>query len=511
MSPPASAASTYLCTGYTGCKDDGYPHFGYKGAANKMWWRMFSGHNCTNYVAYRLVKRGMSAERPWDSTGMAYNWGRANRSKTDQTPMVGAVAWWNANSGGVGSSGHVAYVQQVISNSKIVISEDSWSGDFHWRKITKGSGSWPSGFIHFRDESVGAKTRPAISGTPAVGKRLRVSSGTWSQAATYAYQWYANGEAIAGATTTSLTPTPELRGKRLTVRVEATRRGYKTGASTTEQTEKVAKGTLRSSGAPTITGTARVDEVLTAEPGAWSPTPDRVAYHWYADGVVVPGADSKRFRLRQEHIRQRITVRVAAYLDGYSVSKTEAQPTGPVAAGRIDVTSPFFLRGTPRMGRTLTIEKGTFEPSDAKVGYTWLRDGKPIASASGTTYTLTSADVGHDITVQVGLSRAGYRDRTSTLRTDGVVTTVPTLRVDATGKPGRAVVKVRVTAPGVSAPGGRLTVKIGQREAAGRVVDGVAKVVVDELAAGTRTVKVLYDGTGTILPGKARTTVRVPR
>ena len=40
---------------------------------------------------------------------MAYNWGRANKTITDQTPMVGSVAWWNAGDG-VGSSGHVAYV-----------------------------------------------------------------------------------------------------------------------------------------------------------------------------------------------------------------------------------------------------------------------------------------------------------------------------------------------------------------------------------------------------------------
>ena len=511
VSPPASAVSTYLCTGYNSCKDAGYSHFGYKGASDKMWWRMFSGHNCTNYVAYRLVKRGMSAARPWDSTGMAYNWGRANRSKTDGTPMVGSVAWWNANSGGVGSSGHVAYVQQVISNSKIVISEDSWSGDFHWRRITKGSGSWPSGFIHFRDERVAAKTRPAISGTPAVGRRLTVSSGTWSQAATYGYQWYADGKAISGATTSALTPTPALQGQRLTVRVQATKRGYTTGTSTTEQTVRVARGTMRSTSASTITGTPRVDGVLTVEPGDWSPAPERTTIRWYADGAAIPGATYPNLRLRQEHIRQRISVQVTGWRDGYRAAKSESGPTSPVAAGRIDVTAPFALAGTPRLGRTLSIDGGRFEPAEATKTYAWLRDGRTIAGATGRTYELGDADVGRRITAHVVLSHTGYRTLTVPLRTAGVVTTVPSLQVDATGKSGRAVVKVRVTAPGVAAPTGRLTVKIGGREVAGRVVDGRAKVVVDGLSAGTRTVKVFYDGTSAILPGKARTTVRIPR
>ena len=177
LASPASATSSYLCTGYSGCKDEGYSHFGYRKAGKKMWWRMYAGHNCTNYVAYRLVKGGMSAERPWSGTGMAYNWGRANRRITDGTPMVGAVAWWKKNARGVGSSGHVAYVEEVVSSRKIVISEDSWSGDFHWRTITKGSGSWPSGFVHFDDREVVARSRPAISGTPRVGEPLTARLG----------------------------------------------------------------------------------------------------------------------------------------------------------------------------------------------------------------------------------------------------------------------------------------------------------------------------------------------
>ena len=140
-----------------------------------MWWRMYSGHNCTNYVAYRLVKGGMSPERPWDSTGMAYNWGRANRSITDDTPMVGAVAWWEAGDS-VGSSGHVAYVQQVVSNRKIVISEDSWSGDFHWRVIRKRGGGWPTGFIHFDDREVRPSRSRRSPATPRSAARWRSTS-----------------------------------------------------------------------------------------------------------------------------------------------------------------------------------------------------------------------------------------------------------------------------------------------------------------------------------------------
>jgi surface antigen len=511
VTSPASASSTYLCTGYDGCKDQGYSHFGYRGASRKMWWRMYSGHNCTNYVAYRLVKGGMSADRPWDGSGMAYNWGRANKKITDKTPMVGAVAWWNKNSGGVGSSGHVAFVEEVLSNSKIIISEDSWSGDFHWRKLKKSSGSWPSGFVHFDDRAVALKERPAISGIPAVGTTLTASTGSWSPAASYTFQWYADSRAITGATGTTFTPTVDYLGRQLSVRVTATKKGYVGGSSLSAETDKVTKGEMTTTAAPAITGTPRVDEVLEIDAGSWSPAPESTTIRWYADGKAISGATERRLHLGQEQIRQQITVRMTAHREGYRNSAVTSAATTPVAAGTIDVTEAFTLDGVARMGRTLTVTPGNYNPGDATVDYTWLRNGNLVAGAAGTTYELGAADVGKQISVQVKLSHVSYRDRTVTLVTDGVVMTVPSLRVDATGKPGRAVVVLRVSAPGVDAPGGRATVTIGKREVTGKVEGGRLKVTLDDLPAGKHTVKVSYEGTDAVLAGRARTTVKIPR
>lgn len=145
----AVASSSYLCTGYDSCEASGYSHAGYKQAAKNQYWQMFSGHNCTNYAAYRMVKAGMPNTRPWSGTGNAYNWGPANPTIEDGTAAVGAVAWWKANVKGAGSVGHVAYVERVVSADEIIISEDSWGGDFHWRRVQRASG-WPSGFLHFQ-------------------------------------------------------------------------------------------------------------------------------------------------------------------------------------------------------------------------------------------------------------------------------------------------------------------------------------------------------------------------
>lgn len=509
LASPAAATSSYLCTGYAGCKDEGFSHFGYRGASKQMWWRMYAGHNCTNYVAYRLVRGGMSAERPWSGTGMAYHWGRANRQITDRTPMVGAVAWWAENSGGVGSSGHVAYVEEVVSSRKIVISEDSWGGEFHWRTITRGSGSWPTGFVHLDDRKVEAHTRPGVRGAPQVGEPLTADLGRWRPAANLRVQWLADGRPIAGATSVTLTPTSALRGHRVSVKVAATKRGYVDGSASSPRTTRVQRGSFANTAGTEISGTPRVDELLRVHPGVWAPTPETTSIQWFADGQPIAGADGVEFRVRQQHIGKRIAVRATVRADGYRASASTSAPTRGVGAGRFDVTSPFGLDGVAHLGRSLSVVTGSYLPAGAAVSYTWLRDGLPVAT--GRSYDLGAQDVGGRVSLLVDLSHPGYRDRSLLLEADGRVTTTPEVALRAEGKRGRALVRVRVAAPGVDTATGQVTVRIGEHHVSGRLADGRLRVVLAGLAAGTRTVKVAYAGTEVVRAGRARDTVRVLR
>ena len=88
-----SAATTYLCSGYSGCVGAGYSDAGYGAVSGKMYWQMYSGHNCTNYAAYRVIKAGGPATRPWSGGGNASEWGLQMSEITDQVPRArGAVA-----------------------------------------------------------------------------------------------------------------------------------------------------------------------------------------------------------------------------------------------------------------------------------------------------------------------------------------------------------------------------------------------------------------------------------
>ncbi len=146
--PARSSEWTVLCTGYDACAQAGYSNAGYKDHSSTSYWSQSTGHNCTNYVAYRLVTNGLPNKRPASLSGNAYNWGSAFASQTDDAPAVGSVAWWGTS---FSSTGHVAYVEKVVSANQVLVSEDNWGGDFRWRSITRSGGLWPAGFIHLKD------------------------------------------------------------------------------------------------------------------------------------------------------------------------------------------------------------------------------------------------------------------------------------------------------------------------------------------------------------------------
>jgi len=508
----AAAGSSYLCTGYAGCRNAGYSDAGYGAVNHHMYWRMYSGHNCTNYVAYRMIKAGMSTERPWDSTGMAYNWGHARSDITNTRPSVGAVAWWDRYDNGIGSSGHVAYVERVVSADEIVISEDSWSGDFHWRTITRDSGRWPTGFIHFVDKSVQNTVAPAISGVPQVGVELTSTRGTWSpnRDLTIARQWYADGAPVAGATAATFTPTAAEKGKAITVEVTARRAGYTPASVTTAPTAAVERGEFALVAPPAVTGDPLVDEVLTADPATWSPPSQDTLYRWKADGVLIEGANSPTLALTRDLLGKTIAVVTHARAPGYKNDPVRSAPVGPVVVGEIVASTPSSLTGRLRVGQVLTAVPGEVQPPDATATYQWLRDGAPVGDATAQTYPLTVADLGATMSVQVTRARHNYTDLVETVAAPRAVMVKPSVTLSTVGRARRAVVRVVVAAPDVVIAGD-VTVKVGGQLATATLVDGRARIVVRGVAPGERKVLAWYPGNGPVLRARAASTVRVLR
>lgn len=501
-------SSTYLCTGYQGCAAAGYGDAGYRQVSSRMYWRMYAGHNCTNYVAYRLIQNGMPDTRPWSGSGNASNWGVAMASITDQTPQVGSIAWYKPHVTPAGSSGHVAYVERVISDTEIIVSEDYWGGDFYWRHITKSGGGWPSGFIHFNDRVVAPTTPPTVSGEPKVGAPLEVAVGAWTPTPTsVTVQWLADGSPIPGATGAGYVPTPDVKGKTLTAQVTAQLDGYTPGEAAVA-TPPVAPGVFQPAAQPTIQGVPEAGQTLTLASPSWSPQPAKVETQWYADGEPLPDATGTSLVLTRDQVGARISARVTASAKAYRKSRTTAPETEPVLAKPVTVVKPSRVKGTPEVGNRLTVKAGTSRPSDATTTYRWLRDGRPVAKATRPTYTVRRGDLGHALSVEVTHDRRHFRPTAETVAV-APVTTVPKLRVRSEGKRGRVVVDVRVKAVGATKPAGAISVSVGKKVVEGQVVDGRVRLVVRDLRPGTRPLVVRYAGTDIVQSAVSRSTVVV--
>lgn len=94
------------------------------------------------------------------------------------------------------------------------------------------------------------------------------------------------------------------------------------------------------------------------------------------------------------------------------------------------------IGGALMVGNTLTVFDGTWNPSDARLTHQWLRNDVPVLGATGTTYKLTSNDVGKGIRVTTTATVAGYQSATVRSASTGPVInvggTVPRVQAPST-------------------------------------------------------------------------------
>ena len=124
-----------------------------------------------------------------------------------------------------------------------------------------------------------------ITGKVKVGQTLKLLPGTWPATHKLTYSWLADGMPIAGATKNTFKLTNAQAGKRITAAVTGTRATYYPIAVSTPLTATVTGGTL-TAGKVKITGTAKVGQILTADPGVWKDTPT-LTYTWKLGAKVV--------------------------------------------------------------------------------------------------------------------------------------------------------------------------------------------------------------------------------
>lgn len=177
--PPAADAAQgkapkIYCKGFSSCEKKGRSTRGYKAVYKQQHWGAVAGHNCTNYVAYRLTHTGRSTDRA-PKIGSASEWGvnlpKAGIAKRHSKPKVGDVAWWSYHRKNVRKS-HVAYVERVYKDGSVLVSEDNYKGTFYFTRYYKGHKLWPSSFLRFKKSSGSPVGR--ITKTQTTGQLVRV-------------------------------------------------------------------------------------------------------------------------------------------------------------------------------------------------------------------------------------------------------------------------------------------------------------------------------------------------
>ena len=169
---------------------------------------------------------------------------------------------------------------------------------------------------------------PTITGTEQVGQTLTAGNGTWTNTPTsFAYQWLrcnAGGNSCVSVSNGTL-KTYTLVGADAThtmrVRVTATNADGSTSAQS-DQTAAIAPATSsaapKNTSPPTISGTPKVGQELTANDGTWSGNPTGYTYQWHrcdadiASCTSVIGATGKTYGVRLADLGYRLRVAVTA-------------------------------------------------------------------------------------------------------------------------------------------------------------------------------------------------------
>ncbi len=278
-----------------------------------------------------------------------------------------------------------------------------------------------------------ATGEPTISGTAQVGQMLTASTSDISDSdglinATFTYQWLADETDITDATGSTYTLAAADEGKAIKVRVSFTDDGGNQETRTSAVTVAVAAiPNSAATGAPTISGTAQVGQMLTASTSDISDSDGLInatfTYQWLADETDITDATGSTYTLAAADEGKAIKVRVSFTDDGGNQeTRTSAVTVAVAAIPNSAATGAPTISGTAQVGQMLTASTSDISDSDGLANaiftYQWIaNDGTEdtdIQDATGSTYTLAAADEGKAIKVRVSFTDDGGDQETRT-------------------------------------------------------------------------------------------------
>ncbi|HSK34839.1 MAG TPA: carboxypeptidase regulatory-like domain-containing protein [Propionicimonas sp.] len=241
-----------------------------------------------------------------------------------------------------------------------------------------------------------------LEGTPGgVGSNLAVFGATWNpEPSAVHFQWRRDGTDLGGETSSSYTTAAADLGKRISVRVTATRPGYQA----VDQVLEAGLACYAESAVqrPTVRGVRAAGSTLTATAGT-APAQLMQGFGWQADGVALPGETKPTLTLTKALVGKAVSPIVTGTLTG--CPRIIRGVDGPVV--RTALAAKPRIIGTPRLKKTLRINRGTWT-SNTQFSYRWYANGKAISKATNSTLRLGKSLKGKRISVGVVGEKQGY-------------------------------------------------------------------------------------------------------
>ena len=362
---------------------------------------------------------------------------------------------------------------------------------------------------------------PTITGTAQVGQTLTAGTTAIMDAEGlttpgYTYQWIRvatdHETNIASATASTYTLVAADLGTTIKVRVSFTDDASNAETLTSAATAAVsAAANTPATGAPTITGTAQVGQVLTATVGTIADV-DGLPDPFFSDAATtiawirvatdnsetnIASATASTYTLVAADLGTTVKVRVSFTDDASNAETLTSAATAAVsAAANTPATGAPTITGTAQVGQVLTATVGTIadvdglpDPffSDAATTIAWIRVATDntetnIASATASTYTLVAADLG--TTVKVRVSFTDDASNAETLTSAATAAVSAAANTPATGAP---------TITGTAQVGQVLTATVGTIAD----VDGLPDPFFSDAATTIAWIRVATDNTET--------------
>ena len=258
---------------------------------------------------------------------------------------------------------------------------------------------------------------PTISGTAQVGETLTASTTGIADSdgltfTTFTHQWLADDAAISGATASTHTLVAADAGTGIKVRVSFTDDAGNTESLTSGASAAVTAANNPATGAPTISGTARVGETLTASATGIADTDGLTnvtfTHQWLADDTDITDATGATYTPAAADAGKAIKVQVSFTDDAGNAETLTSGASAAVTAANNPATGAPTISGTARVGETLTASATGIADTDGLTNATfthqWLADDAAISGAMASTHTLVAADAGKAIKVRMSFT-----------------------------------------------------------------------------------------------------------